>query len=69
MDQYRVTREVPLPYSVDDMGHESDGDEDDERKSISSWKKRKGKRASPATGEEEEDRNAIDELNASISRN
>lgn len=68
MDQYRVTREVPLPYSVDDMGHESDGDEDDERKSISSWKKRKGKRVSPMTAEEE-DREAIDELNASISRN
>ncbi|KAA1472556.1 EXS-domain-containing protein [Dentipellis sp. KUC8613] len=30
MDQYRVTREVPLPYSFDDVGHESDGEEDGE---------------------------------------
>jgi len=30
MDQYRVTREVPLPYSFDELGYETDvGDEDD----------------------------------------
>ncbi|KAI9458648.1 EXS-domain-containing protein [Lactarius psammicola] len=30
MDQYRVTREVPLPYSFDEIGYETDvGDEDD----------------------------------------
>ena len=30
MDQYRVTREVPLPYSFDELGYEIDvGDEDD----------------------------------------
>jgi len=28
MDQYRVTREVPLPYTVDDTGEDDDGDED-----------------------------------------
>ncbi|KZT04539.1 EXS-domain-containing protein [Laetiporus sulphureus 93-53] len=46
MDQYRVTREVPLPYSFDHQSHDSDGgDEDDEveRTSIStrSWRRRK----------------------------
>lgn len=40
MDQYRVTREVPLPYSFDDAGHESDADEDDHQ-SVSSWRRRK----------------------------
>ncbi|KAI0319242.1 EXS-domain-containing protein [Amylostereum chailletii] len=31
VDQYRITREVPLPYSFDDLAHDSDvGDEDDE---------------------------------------
>ncbi|KAH9973864.1 EXS family-domain-containing protein [Lactifluus volemus] len=30
MDQYRITREVPLPYSLDDVSLETDmGDEDD----------------------------------------
>ena len=29
IDQYRVTREVPLPYTYEDHSHESDGDEDD----------------------------------------
>ena len=30
MDQYRITREVPLPYSFDELQHETDaGDEDD----------------------------------------
>ena len=40
VDQYRVTREVPLPYSFDDAANESDAD-DDERKSISSWRSRR----------------------------
>ena len=67
MDQYRVTREVPLPYSFDDMGHETDGDEDDESKSISSWKKRKGKQAMTASTQGG-DREIVDELNATLSR-
>ena len=45
MDQYRVTREVPLPYSFDDAAQESDGgDEDDEgerRSQSSSWRRRR----------------------------
>lgn len=40
MDQYRVTREVPLPYTFDDRSHETDMDEDD-RQSISSWRSRR----------------------------
>lgn len=41
IDQYRVTREVPLPYTYDNHSHESDGDEDDEgsqRSGGGSWK-------------------------------
>ncbi len=30
IDQYRVTREVPLPYSYDDANAESDGDDDED---------------------------------------
>ncbi|KAI0052145.1 EXS-domain-containing protein [Auriscalpium vulgare] len=30
MDQYRITREVPLPYSFDDLSHETDIGDDDE---------------------------------------
>ncbi|KAK0458034.1 EXS-domain-containing protein [Desarmillaria tabescens] len=30
MDQYRVTREVPLPYSLDDMGRDMDDDDVDD---------------------------------------
>ncbi|KAI0066843.1 EXS-domain-containing protein [Artomyces pyxidatus] len=31
VDQYRITREVPLPYSFDDLSHDTDvGDVDDE---------------------------------------
>ena len=45
MDQYRVTREVPLPYTFDDAARESDGgDEDDEaerRSQSSSWRSRR----------------------------
>ena len=40
MDQYRVTREVPLPYTFDDHSHETDVDEDDHR-SVSSWRSRR----------------------------
>ena len=43
MDQYRVTREVPLPYSFDDFvqgnDDEDDGDEDGSNGS-SSWLQR-----------------------------
>lgn len=51
MDQYRVTREVPLPYTFDDQTRETDGDEDD-RKSVSSWRsRRKGpKTKTPPSG-------------------
>jgi hypothetical protein len=52
MDQYRVTREVPLPYSMDDLGRESDGDEDmDEDAATSSrrsWRPRRRARPSVA---------------------
>ena len=40
MDQYRVTREVPLPYTFDEQVHEDDEDEED-RKSISSWRSKR----------------------------
>lgn len=40
VDQYRVTREVPLPYSFDDAANDSDVDDDD-KKSISSWRSRR----------------------------
>ena len=39
VDQYRVTREVPLPYSFEDPGH--DDDDEDDRKSISSWRSKR----------------------------
>ncbi|THH12162.1 hypothetical protein EW145_g196 [Phellinidium pouzarii] len=43
-DQYRVTREVPLPYHIDSMDHDDsddEGDEDDEQFSTkSSWRRR-----------------------------
>ena len=46
MDQYRITREVPLPYSFDELNHETDaGDEDDNvqtRKSMHSSKSKEG---------------------------
>ncbi|KAH9833274.1 EXS-domain-containing protein [Rhodofomes roseus] len=45
MDQYRVTREVPLPYSFDDTNHDSDGGDEDEdvdrRSQSSSWRRRR----------------------------
>ena len=60
MDQYRVTREVPLPYSFED-GHDDDADEEDDHKSISSWRKRKLKSDSPQTNDTIGDR-SIDGL-------
>ncbi|KAI0701368.1 EXS family-domain-containing protein [Cytidiella melzeri] len=41
VDQYRVTREVPLPYSFDDAVNDSEGDDDSDQKSISSWRNRR----------------------------
>ena len=43
IDQYRVTREVPLPYTHEDHSHDSDGDDDDDEKtheggSSKSWR-------------------------------
>ncbi|PIL23311.1 transporter [Ganoderma sinense ZZ0214-1] len=32
IDQYRVTREVPLPYTHEDHSHDSDGDDEDDAK-------------------------------------
>jgi hypothetical protein len=39
MDQYRVTREVPLPYTFDDSVRDDDGDDDEEDDNLSkrSW--------------------------------
>ncbi|KAI0287536.1 EXS family-domain-containing protein [Russula brevipes] len=46
MDQYRITREVPLPYSFDELVHETDaGDEDDKaqtRKRVRPSKSKQG---------------------------
>ena len=41
-DQYRVTREVPLPYSFDDVEHESDDDADEDENFArrNSWRKK-----------------------------
>jgi hypothetical protein len=44
MDQYRVTREVPLPYSIDDLGAESGGEDDMDEEAVSSkrsWRTRR----------------------------
>ncbi|KAI0763435.1 EXS-domain-containing protein [Trametes elegans] len=51
IDQYRVTREVPLPYSYD-ASHDSDGDDEDDkhdRVSIASKSWKRGGRGSTAT--------------------
>jgi hypothetical protein len=45
VDQYRVTREVPLPYSMDEVGRESEGEEDMDEDAMSerrSWRRRGG---------------------------
>ncbi|OCH89346.1 EXS-domain-containing protein [Obba rivulosa] len=54
MDQYRVTREVPLPYSLNDANDSDGGDEDDDdqgRMSISSmssqWRRRQSVHSKP----------------------
>lgn len=43
VDQYRITREVPLPYSLEDLIRESENDEDvdDEVASKRSWRSRR----------------------------
>ena len=43
MDQYRVTREVPLPYSVDELAYETDGGDDDDRTLIRSGRSSKSR--------------------------
>lgn len=49
IDQYRVTREVPLPYSYDDPSHESDGDEEeDDHKSTTGKTWKRGRRSTPS---------------------
>ncbi len=57
MDQYRVTREVPLPYSIEDAGRYSDDDDDDDsqsRKSSKSlrWRRRRGQSSSTVASPE-----------------
>ena len=45
MDQYRITREVPLPYSFDELNKEMDeGDEDDHPNSQGSRRSSKSKK-------------------------
>jgi hypothetical protein len=39
MDQYRVTREVPLPYSLDDIGRDDDRDERSDKNDRVRWLK------------------------------
>jgi len=34
MDQYRVTREVPLPYTFDDTAHDDDADEEGDEEGV-----------------------------------
>lgn len=43
VDQYRVTREVPLPYSIEELAHESEGDEDMDEDAVSksAWRNRR----------------------------
>ncbi|KAI0760360.1 EXS-domain-containing protein [Fomes fomentarius] len=53
VDQYRVTREVPLPYSYDDPSHDSDGDDDEDartHRSVSSRTWRVGRKAPDSDG-------------------
>ncbi|KAI0642772.1 EXS-domain-containing protein [Trametes meyenii] len=49
IDQYRVTREVPLPYSYDAASHDSDGEDEDDahdHRSIASRSWKHGRRDS-----------------------
>ena len=53
IDQYRVTREVPLPYSYDDPSHDSDGDDDEDsrtHRSAGSRSWRVGRKAPESDG-------------------
>jgi hypothetical protein len=44
VDQYRITREVPLPYSFDEINPETDvGDEEDDTKARESVRSSKSK--------------------------
>ena len=53
VDQYRVTREVPLPYSYDAPSHDSDDDEDARtHKSISSSRSWRIRRNMPLDADE-----------------
>lgn len=36
VDQYRITREVPLPYSFDEAGQDDDHDESDAQAGVTS---------------------------------
>jgi hypothetical protein len=47
MDQYRVTREVPLPYQFDDTAHEEEEDEDEDEDGVShkGWRRRQRTRS------------------------
>lgn len=51
MDQYRVTREVPLPYQLDDPSHDNEDIEDRDVDALSlksTWIGGRGRRASKA---------------------
>lgn len=50
MDQYRVTREVPLPYTIEDM---DTMDEDEETGSKKSWIGLRRRRPTPHVHDEE----------------
>lgn len=56
-DQYRVTREVPLPYNFDEVEHDSDegGDEDDEENfsTKSGWRRQQTVRMSHLSSDED----------------
>ncbi|KAI1794482.1 EXS-domain-containing protein [Ganoderma leucocontextum] len=49
VDQYRVTREVPLPYTHDDHSHESDGEDEDDAQTYRSGSSKKSWRT-PSRG-------------------
>jgi hypothetical protein len=45
MDQYRVTREVPLPYQFDDTAHEEEEDDDEDSVPHTGWRHRQRTRS------------------------
>lgn len=45
MDQYRVTREVPLPYQFDDTAHEEEEDDDEDGVPHRGWRHRQRTRS------------------------